>query len=186
MNSAGLKSLSVSKNSLPANSDSPFLLSPSLYHAGFDAYAFLPKLYGGSAIINWACGMPYTLKFWKWSLYNSNFFHIVQSLISSIQMIINTISSAGAISRVNTHCNAVNNPRRICSHALKNCSLFIIVKVFCVITHVHPSTSAIGLSFRRFGGTRTIPLQHLLQNQRCHIYLSNGRTHSPPTTFPTV
>ena len=37
INSAGLKSLSVSKNSFPASALSPFLLSPSSYQAGFEA-----------------------------------------------------------------------------------------------------------------------------------------------------
>ena len=43
MNSAGRNSLSDEKNCFPALSLSPFVLSPSIYHEGLDAYAFLPR-----------------------------------------------------------------------------------------------------------------------------------------------
>src|SRR5690625_4264082 len=44
MNSAILKSISVSKKAVFAFFDSPFLLSPSTYHSTLEAYALFPKL----------------------------------------------------------------------------------------------------------------------------------------------
>lgn len=63
MYSAMLKFKSVLKNCFPAFLLSPFLLSPSMYHFGLDAYALLPRLYGISAITSCALGIPSSYSF---------------------------------------------------------------------------------------------------------------------------